>query len=116
MPLYEYACRKCKKHTERIEKFVGPHLRKCPFCGGSVERLVSAPAIRFKGSGWYVSDYGRAGSSDTKDAQERDTKNAQESKTSSDKAETNTEKKGESKTETKAPASKEKKKGSSKDK
>jgi putative FmdB family regulatory protein len=108
VPLYEYACRKCKKRTERIEKFVGRHLRKCPFCGGPVERLVSAPAIQFKGSGWYVTDYGRAGSADTK--------NAQESKTSSDKAETSTETKGESKTEAKAPASKERKKGSSKDK
>lgn len=59
MPLYEYQCRKCRKLTERIEKLTGPHLRKCPHCGGAVERQASAPAIQFKGSGWYVTDYAR---------------------------------------------------------
>lgn len=62
MPLYEYACRKCGKHTERIEKFDGPALKKCPSCGGAVERLMSAPAIQFKGTGWYVTDYARSSS------------------------------------------------------
>jgi putative FmdB family regulatory protein len=62
VPLYEYACRKCGKHTERIEKFDGPALKKCPECGGGVERVVSAPAIQFKGTGWYVTDYARSGS------------------------------------------------------
>lgn len=60
MPLYEYACQKCGKKVERIEKFSGPHLKKCPHCGGPVERLLSAPAIQFKGSGWYVTDYARS--------------------------------------------------------
>ncbi len=58
MPLYEYQCRKCRKLTEKIEKLGGPHLKKCPHCGGAVERQASAPAIQFKGSGWYVTDYG----------------------------------------------------------
>ncbi len=58
MPLYEYACKKCRRQTERIEKFKGPHLKKCPHCGGPVERMASAPAIQFKGSGWYATDYG----------------------------------------------------------
>ena len=62
MPLYEYKCRKCGKHTEKIEKVEGPYLKKCPHCGGAVERLVSAPAIQFKGSGWYVTDYGKSSS------------------------------------------------------
>ena len=65
MPLYEYKCLKCGKRTERIESVSGPHLKKCPHCGGKVESLISAPAIQFKGSGWYVTDYaGKAGSGD----------------------------------------------------
>lgn len=61
MPLYEYRCRKCGHRFEKIEKVSGPHARKCPVCGGGVERLVAAPAIQFKGSGWYVTDYARKG-------------------------------------------------------
>ena len=57
MPLYEYKCLKCGRHTEKIESVDGPHLRRCPHCGGKVERLVTAPAIQFKGAGWYVTDY-----------------------------------------------------------
>jgi putative FmdB family regulatory protein len=57
VPLYEYKCLKCGRNTERIENVTGPHLKKCPHCGGKVEALISAPAIQFKGSGWYVTDY-----------------------------------------------------------
>jgi putative FmdB family regulatory protein len=57
VPLYEYECTKCHRKTEKIEPISGPHLRKCPYCGGKVERLQSAPAIQFKGTGWYVTDY-----------------------------------------------------------
>lgn len=57
MPLYEYKCVKCHKVTEKIEKVDGPHLKKCPHCGGKVEQLVSRSAIQFKGAGWYVTDY-----------------------------------------------------------
>lgn len=57
MPLYEYECTKCHKRTEKIERLSGPHLKKCPQCGGKVEQLIAAPAIQFKGSGWYVTDY-----------------------------------------------------------
>ena len=57
MPLYEYECVKCGRRTEKIENVSGPHLKKCPHCGGKVEPLISAPAIQFKGSGWYVTDY-----------------------------------------------------------
>jgi putative FmdB family regulatory protein len=49
---------KCGRKTEKIENMNGPHLKKCPHCGGKVEALFSAPAIQFKGSGWYVTDYG----------------------------------------------------------
>ena len=57
MPLYEYACQKCGRHTDKIEPVAGPHLKKCPHCGGKVESVITAPAIKFKGSGWYVTDY-----------------------------------------------------------
>jgi len=66
VPLYEYECVKCGKRTEKIEPVSGPHLKKCPHCGGKVERAVSAPAIQFKGTGWYVTDY--AGKSPAKDS------------------------------------------------
>jgi putative FmdB family regulatory protein len=57
VPLYEYKCLKCGRTTEKIEHVSGPHLKKCPHCGGKVENVLSAPAIQFKGSGWYVTDY-----------------------------------------------------------
>lgn len=57
MPLYEYACQKCGRHTDKIEPVSGPHLKKCPHCGGKVESVITAPSIKFKGSGWYVTDY-----------------------------------------------------------
>ena len=57
MPLYEYKCKKCHHRFERIQKFSDPHVKKCPDCGGPVEQLLSAPAVQFKGSGWYVTDY-----------------------------------------------------------
>jgi len=63
MPLYEYKCKKCGHVFERIQKFSDPHVKKCPDCGGSVEQVVSAPAVQFKGSGWYVTDYAKGGSS-----------------------------------------------------
>ena len=57
MPLYEYKCLKCGRNTEKIESVSGPHLKKCPHCGGKVESVITAPAIQFKGAGWYVTDY-----------------------------------------------------------
>lgn len=59
MPLYEYQCKKCHQRFERIQKFSDPHIKKCPECGGPVEQVLSAPAVQFKGSGWYVTDYAR---------------------------------------------------------
>jgi putative FmdB family regulatory protein len=58
MPLYEYRCRKCDAHFERLEKASEPTDRSCPKCGGVAHRLIGAPALQFKGSGWYVNDYG----------------------------------------------------------
>jgi putative FmdB family regulatory protein len=89
--MYEYQCKKCDRRTEKIEKVDGPHLKKCPHCGGKVEQLMSAPAIQFKGSGWYVTDYaGKKGvsseSSSDKDSgsEKSDGKNS-DSKESSNK-------------------------------
>jgi putative FmdB family regulatory protein len=59
MPLHEYECKKCGHRFERIQKFSDPPVKKCPECGGKVEQLLSAPAVRFKGSGWYVTDYAK---------------------------------------------------------
>jgi putative FmdB family regulatory protein len=59
MPLYEYQCKKCQHRFEKIQKFSDPHVKKCPKCGGPVEQLLSAPAVQFKGSGWYVTDYAK---------------------------------------------------------
>jgi putative FmdB family regulatory protein len=59
LPLYEYQCKKCHSLTERIQKFSDPPLTVCPHCGGELEQLLSAPAVQFKGSGWYVTDYAR---------------------------------------------------------
>jgi putative FmdB family regulatory protein len=59
LPLYEYQCKKCHSLTERIQKFSDSPLTVCPHCGGELEQLLSAPAIQFKGSGWYVSDYAK---------------------------------------------------------
>jgi putative FmdB family regulatory protein len=49
---------KCGRNTEKIESVSGPHLKKCPHCGGKVESVITAPSIQFKGAGWYVTDYG----------------------------------------------------------
>src|SRR5512147_2851426 len=62
MPLYEYECKKCHHRFERIQKFSDPHVTKCPKCRGPIEQLISAPAVQFKGSGWYVTDYAKGGS------------------------------------------------------
>jgi putative FmdB family regulatory protein len=60
MPLYEYKCTACHKHTEKIQKFSDPEITVCPHCGGKLERVLSAPAVSFKGGGWYADGYGNA--------------------------------------------------------
>jgi putative FmdB family regulatory protein len=61
MPIYEYQCKRCQHRFERIQKFSDPHIKKCPKCGGPLEQLLSPPAVQFKGSGWYVTDYAKQG-------------------------------------------------------
>jgi putative FmdB family regulatory protein len=61
MPLYEYQCESCGARFEVIQKFTDPVVGTCKKCGGTVRRLLSAPAIQFKGTGWYITDYARKG-------------------------------------------------------
>ncbi|HEX3282605.1 MAG TPA: zinc ribbon domain-containing protein [Pyrinomonadaceae bacterium] len=100
MPIYEFECTKCKAHTEVFQKMNDKQPTKCPKCGGRLEKLISAPAIQFKGSGFYLTDYGRSGqkaqekkkseatSSDDKksDKAEKKTKDSSPSTKTSDKA------------------------------
>jgi putative FmdB family regulatory protein len=58
MPLYEYECTQCHRHTEKIQKFSDPEITVCPHCGGKLERVISAPAVQFKGGGWFADGYG----------------------------------------------------------
>jgi putative FmdB family regulatory protein len=65
MPLYEYECEACHNRFERIQKYSDPPIDTCPACGkGPVRKLFSSPAIQFKGSGWYITDYAKKPSSD----------------------------------------------------
>ncbi len=91
MPLYEYQCTKCKHTFEKIQKFSDPPVTKCPECGGKVEQLLSAPAIQFKGAGWYVTDYAKKGGSSSGKSGS-DVSSSSESKSES-KTETKTESK-----------------------
>ena len=59
MPLYEYECEACAHRFEVIQKFSDAPISVCPKCGGAVQKLLSSPAIQFKGSGFYLTDYGR---------------------------------------------------------
>jgi putative FmdB family regulatory protein len=97
MPIYEYECRKCQAHIEVFQKFSDKPIAKCRKCGGRLEKLLSASAIRFKGSGWYVTDYsdGRKKSAAKRDAETSSTgdmkgddksKDTSPSKSTSDKA------------------------------
>lgn len=61
MPLYEYQCDRCAHRFEVIQKFSDPPVASCQKCGGEVKKLLSSPAIQFKGTGWYITDYARGG-------------------------------------------------------
>jgi putative FmdB family regulatory protein len=65
MPLYEYRCRECGSRFDRLERASAPKDGTCPDCGGAATRLLGAPALQFKGSGWYVNDYGKGNGSQT---------------------------------------------------
>jgi putative FmdB family regulatory protein len=84
MPLYEYECKKCHHRFERIQKFSDPYVKKCPDCGGPVDLVVSAPAVQFKGSGWYVNDYAKKSSASSSSNGESGSKTESGSKSDSD--------------------------------
>jgi putative FmdB family regulatory protein len=87
MPLYEYECTTCHKHTEKIQKFSDPEITVCPHCGGNLERVISAPAVSFKGGGWYADGYGNAkpkSSGDGSGTASSDSKPATDSKSTND--------------------------------
>ena len=65
MPLYEYQCQQCSRRVEKIQKFSDAPLTTCPHCGGALERTLTAPAIQFKGSGWYKDLYSSPGPAGT---------------------------------------------------
>jgi len=102
VPLYEYQCKKCQHRFEKIQKFSDAPVKKCPECGGPVEQLLSPPAVQFKGSGWYVTDYARKGASS-------DSSSSTTSKDGGNKPAENPEAKTESKAESKKTESKSKK-------
>lgn len=66
MPLYEYKCTKCGLSFEIIQKVGDQPYKKCPKCGGYLKKIISAPVLHFKGSGWYVNDYGNKGEKEKK--------------------------------------------------
>src|ERR1700704_5316176 len=88
MPLYEYECKKCHHRFEKIQKFSDKMVKKCPDCGGPVEQMISAPAVQFKGSGWYVTDYAKKssspGSSGSGESGSKDPKDKKDDKPKSD--------------------------------
>ncbi len=111
MPLYEYRCLKCDRHTDKIENLNGPHLKKCPHCGGKVESVITAPAIQFKGSGWYVNDYGRktsGGDGQKSEKSENSEKSEKSDKSEKSEKSSKSDSKSDSSKETKKPAAKEK--------
>ena len=90
MPLYEYECKNCGHRFEKIQKFSDPPHTTCPKCNQEgVQQVISAPAVQFKGSGWYVTDYAKKSSSD-----------GSKSKTADSKPETKSDSKNDSKTQT----------------
>jgi putative FmdB family regulatory protein len=111
MPLYEYQCEACGERFEVIQKFSEPPVEVCTVCGkGPVVRLISSPAIQFKGSGWYITDYARKGQAEKKgtgaadgaksDGTKSDTTKTDAAKTEGAKAETATKSDSATKTDT----------------
>lgn len=100
MPIYEYQCLACGNRSETLQRMSDPPMTTCEACGGQLKRLISSPAVQFKGSGWYVTDYARRGGG--KGEGKSTTGDSQGEARSESKSEPSSESKGESKGESKA--------------
>lgn len=105
MPLYEYQCDQCGGRFERIRKFSDPPLDEpCPSCGGPIQKLISSPAIQFKGKGWYVTDYAKSGSTGQSKSETASSEASADAKSDAKKKDSTTETKSETKAESPKPA------------
>ena len=86
MPLYEYRCLDCGADLEVIQKLSDEPLTECRTCGGTLERLLSAPAIQFKGSGWYITDYARKNGATSNGSDKREASSSNEKASSKESA------------------------------
>jgi len=87
MPIYEYECKKCHHRFEKIQSFSEAKIKQCPKCKGPVEQLLHAPAVQFKGSGWYVTDYARKSSTPASSSSEGESKRSEDKSESKSKTE-----------------------------
>jgi putative FmdB family regulatory protein len=106
MPLYEYRCESCAHRFERIQKFSDPPVETCPQCSGHVKKLLSSPAIQFKGTGWYVTDYAKksgsaGGASESSGSGSAESKGESSGESKSEATQSKSESKGESKADSK---------------
>jgi putative FmdB family regulatory protein len=102
MPLYEYQCDACAHRFEVIQKFSDAPIAVCPKCGGQVTKLMSSPAIQFKGTGWYITDYARAGKSDPGAGPGKGESGSNSSSSNESKSEGSSDSKSETKSESKS--------------
>lgn len=105
MPMYEYRCQRCDEVFELIQRFSDEPLTTHEKCGGVVERLISAPALQFKGTGWYVTDYGKSGSNGLKKDSGDKSKSESKGDSKSSESKSSESKSSDSKTESTKPAS-----------
>ena len=82
MPLYEYQCESCNQRFEKIQKYSDPPIAVCPSCGGPVKKLFSSPAIQFKGTGWYITDYAKKSGTDSGSSKSSSSSSSSDSKSS----------------------------------
>ncbi len=87
MPLYEYECQICGRRLEIIQKFSDDPLTECPKCCGALEKVLSAPAVHFKGSGWYITDYARKNDDKKKPTESSGSEKAEKPDSSGEKGE-----------------------------
>ncbi len=92
MPLYEYECQQCHKHTEKRQKFSDPEITECPHCGGKLQRVLSAPNFAFAGGGWYKDLYSsnKPAAKDTGDSSSKSENRSESKPASSDTAASST--------------------------